>query len=375
MALRVLIPSIILASLVFNIALRSVPPQWMAFHAWDAAILYATAEGDFAPNFHYANDRAFGDLANLGNLPSFRRYRKEVFTTDEFGFRNAPGSGASKPPAVIVVGDSYAAGSGVSDQETLSAQLSNLMGETVYNGATYRGHWATTKFLIDRLQMRNGLIVWEFSERWLVPETVRSETRIRSRNARLYASQDAEQSELLRRYGHWADDFSAYSPLSIFIDRMLRNVQNDVWLPNPSRRNVVINHLSNGDPMLFLPDEVDAFYNPHYENSSYFSEVNDLIHRTGNELLVVLVPDKYNVYHSLLKEAAPSPLSQSHLDHLEQDLIHAGVSVLNLTSALSLQASEGLKNKEYDYFIDDTHWNRLGIHVAANAIVRYRRNQ
>src|ERR1700675_2034158 len=46
-ALRVLIPWIIFSSLILNVALRFVPPQWMAFHAWEAATLYATAEGDF----------------------------------------------------------------------------------------------------------------------------------------------------------------------------------------------------------------------------------------------------------------------------------------------------------------------------------------
>jgi len=373
--LRVLIPSIIFSFFLLNVAMRSIPPRWMAFHAWEAATLYATAEGDFAPNFHYANDHAFGDLANMGNLRSFRKYRREVFTTDEFGFRNPPGSGISKPPEFIVVGDSYAAGSGVSDRETLSVQLSDLTGKPAYNGATYRGHWATTKFLIDRLRMRNGLIVWEFSERWLVPESVRSETRIHSRNARLNASEDGELSIVPGKYRQWADDFLAYSPLDILIDRVLRRAQNGVWLPNPSSRAVVVDRLTNGDAMLFLPDELEGFYHPHYENSAYFSEVNALIRETGNELLVVLVPDKYNIYHAPLQGAAPAPSSQSHLDHLEQDLIRSNVPVLNLTSALRLQAAKGLQNKEYDYFIDDTHWNQLGIQVAANEILRYKKIQ
>jgi acetyltransferase AlgX (SGNH hydrolase-like protein) len=374
-ALRFLIPGIIFSFFLLNLAMRSIPPRWMGFHAWEAATLYATAEGDFAPNFHYVNDRAFGDLANMGNLRSLRHYRREVFTTDEFGFRNPPGIGVSKPPEFIVVGDSYAVGSGVSDRETLSAQLSDLTGKAAYNGATYRGNWATTKFLIDRLRMRNGLVVWEFSERWLVPESVRSETRIHSHNARLNTSEGAEFSFIPGYYRQWADDFLAYSPLNIFIDRALRRAQNGVWLPNPLSHAVVVNRLTNGDAMLFLPDEVEGFYHPHYENSAYFSEVNALIHETGNELLVVLVPDKYNAYHALLQGSSPAPQSQLHLDHLEQDLIRSNVPVLNLTSALRSQAAKGLQNREYDYFTDDTHWNQLGIHVAATEILRYRKGQ
>jgi hypothetical protein len=82
----------------------------------------------------------------------------------------------------------------------------------------------------------------------------------------------------------------------------------------------------------------------------------------------VLVPDKYNVYQPLLRDAPAAPESQSPLDHLEEDLIHSDVPVVNLIPALRLQAAEGLRNSEYDYLIDDTHWNRLGIRVAANAI-------
>ena len=138
----------------------------------------------------------------------------------------------------------------------------------------------------------------------------------------------------LRNYRQWADDFLAYSPLNILIDRALRRAQNGVWLPNPSSHAVVVNRLTNGDAMLFLPDEVEGFYHPHYENSAYFSEVNALIHETGNELLVILVPDKYNVYQALLQGAATAPQGLSHLDHLEQDLIRSNVPVVNLTSAL-----------------------------------------
>jgi hypothetical protein len=103
--------------------------------------------------------------------------------------------------------------------------------------------------------------------------------------------------------------------------------------------------------------------------------VNALIRETGNEMLVILVPDKYNVYHALLQGAAPAPQGLSHLDHLEQDLIRSNVPVLNLTSALRAQAAKGLQDKEYVYFTDDTHWNQLGIHVAANEILKYRKGQ
>src|SRR5450631_51734 len=115
MRLPYLIPVLLLATFIADVGLRFVSPQRVAFRAWEPASLYTTKEGWFAPNFHYENDRAYGDLANLGNLPAFRQYRPETFTTDEFGYRNPPRAGGYDMPAAIVVGDSFTAGDGVSD--------------------------------------------------------------------------------------------------------------------------------------------------------------------------------------------------------------------------------------------------------------------
>ena len=377
--LRFAISLIVLASLIVNVAARFIPPERVAFRAWDAASLYATSEGHFAPNFHYANDRTFGDLAKFGNLPSFRGYHREVFTTDEFGFRNSPGNGAGRPPAILVVGDSFAVGCGVSDQDTLSAQLSYLTGKTVYNGGTDLGRWATTKALINRLRMRNGWIVWELSESHAAPLLARQLFTVGltapTGTSGVDASENTGRSDLLGKYRRWADDFWAYSPLSIVIDRILLRMQDDVWLPNPSRGAVFVDHLKNGDGMLFMPYQVEAFYHPRYSSSDYFSEVNALVGETGNKLLVVMIPSKYVVYRPLLISAGPSPERQSHWGQFEEELLRLGVPAVNLTSALKLQAAEGLQNKEYDYFIDDTHWNQFGIHIAAAAISQYLKNR
>ena len=368
--LRRTISLILLASFIVEVAARFISPQWLAFRAWEAATLYATSEGHFAPNFSYASDHAYGDLAKFGNLPSLRRYHREVFTTDKFGFRNAPGNAAGRPPALLVVGDSFAVGCGVSDQETLSAQLSSLTGKPVYNGGTDYGRWTTTKGLIYRLGIRNGWILWELSE----ANAARVRTGqfiLRPTVPRIDASGENGPPGLVPKYERWAGDFLAYSPVSILVDRALSRIENDRLLPNPSRGAVAIDHLRNGDAMLFLPTDVENFYHPGYSSAEYFSEVNALIAETGNRLLVVLVPSKYAVYHSLLMAPPPLPSLQSNWDRYEKDLLRLGIPTINLTSALRLKAEQGLQDRQYDYFIDDTHWNQTGIHLAATAIAHY----
>lgn len=89
---------------------------------------------------------ATGELARNAGLVAFERPRTVTFTTDEHGFRNRPGMGRAR---VVVVGDSFVVGSGVSDHETLPAALERRLGVPVYNYgcADYTGPLA---FLLDR---------------------------------------------------------------------------------------------------------------------------------------------------------------------------------------------------------------------------------
>jgi hypothetical protein len=374
MALRSLIPLLLLATLLVDVGLRFIHPEHVAFRAWEPAGLFATAEGWFAPNFHYANDRSYGDLPNLGNLPRFRQYRREVFTTDEFGYRNPPSAGGNDMPAAVVVGDSFAAGCSVSDWDTLSQQLmSHLSGRQVYNGAGGPGgaRWKTTSDLIQRLHMRNGLVIWEVLERVALPGSVRDEPSDLPKIVRIMTLQNDETYRVLRGLNNWTGSYLAYSPLSIFLNRGFQKVENGVWLPNPSEKVVLVSQLRNGDSMLFLQDDVQSFYRPVRDSGTYLSEISALVHDSGNELAVLLVPDKYSVYYPLLNEKAQSPPEgESRLDHLEKDLHRLGIPVLNLTSSLRSQAVEGLQRREYNYWIDDTHWNSAGIQTATTEILR-----
>ncbi len=375
LGLRVLIPALLLATFLLDVALRFLPPGQVFFRAWEDATRFATAEGPFAPNFHFESDRAYGDLSSLGNLPRLRQYRREVFTTDEFGFRNPPGEGAGEVPAAILVGDSFAVGSGVSDGDTLSAQLSRLSNRRAYSGASPRAHWKMTRELINRFHMRGGLVIWEVSEREPQPLSLEMESRILG-VAPGNAPPLSGKFPVLRRLDLWTDGVLAYSPLRIFLGRGFRKIENGIWLPNPSGEFVVVGQLTNGDNMLFHPSEVDNFYRPKYDSANFLGQVNALVRCGGNELLVILVPDKYSVYHSLLRDAGQSPPEvRSRLDQLELDLHRLNVPVLNLTSALRSQAAEGLQRREYNYMLDDTHWNRIGIQTAAMEVLRVWNNR
>jgi hypothetical protein len=372
MGLRFLISSLLLATLILDLALRVLPYDRVYYHAWEAASLFATAEGSFAPNFRFSSDHSYGDLSNLGNRPRYRHYYREVFTTDEFGFRNSSSGGKDEMPAAILVGDSFAVGASNSDEDTLSSQLtSRLSNRRVYNGASARPQWNTTKGLIERLHMRGGLVIWQVSERVPLPESVQAETPHASEVVSTAARPPSERYAILQKWNIWTDSVLAYSPLRSFLSRGFRKLENGVLLPNPSEDLVVVGTLRNGETMLFLDSEMENFYQPKYDSGNYLSEISALVHCSGNTLLVLLVPDKFGVYYPLLRDQRrPLPEGESHLDKLEEDLHRLGVPVLNLMSPLRSQAAEGLPRKEYNYRLDDTHWNRAGIQTAATEILR-----
>jgi hypothetical protein len=370
--LRYLIPAIVLAAFLTDVGLRALPRDRVMFRAWEAVILYPTAAGNFQPDYRYENIRAYGDLSHFGNLPQFREYRRELFTTNRFGFRNAGIAEPGGAPAAIVVGDSFAAGAGVSDDDTLSAQLSRAADRYVYNGAGQGARWSTTEVLIHRLGMKNGLIVWQISERFPIPPSVRAGEKDTDRLMQKIAGLDTPLYRRVRALKRFTASWFLYSPLTVFAGRGLRSLQNGVWLPNPSEHNVVAGQLKNGDRMLFLRSEVDNFYRPPQAGGlDYFAEVNALVRSTGNRLLVVLVPDKYNVYYPLLEDPAHAdPASEPNPYNLEQGLLRIGVPVVNLTPLLRSDAARELPLRQYNYWIDDTHWNPHGIHTAAAEVLR-----
>ena len=73
-----------------------------------------------------------GDLSR-NNLFLYRDSWPTRVTTDAFGFRSAAHKAGPYP--ILLAGDSTVFGSGLSDEATLSWQLSDILGQPVFNGA------------------------------------------------------------------------------------------------------------------------------------------------------------------------------------------------------------------------------------------------
>ncbi len=354
-------PAALLICLLLDISLRFVPPGLIAFRAWESVRLFATGSGPFIPDSVYRNMQSSGDLAGLANLPHFRQYHEEVFSTDAAGYRNR--GEISRPfDGILFVGDSFTVGSGVSDSQTLSEQVNHISGCRVYNGALTPNIWE----LIEHLQMTRGLVVWEQSERFPLPLPIVSEQRWKRQSVRRAFGE--RRSEMWRKIYQYAISLKTYSPLEILSGRAVKLLQNGEIFPNPYRNEVAVKKLRNGREILFLSSEVENDERDRATDPVFFVQLQENLQKRGIRLLVLLVPDKYSVYQDLLSSAPPAVVRQKFLDVVEQRLIASRVPVLNMTQDFHKQAEALLARGQYLYWLDDTHWNADGIHEAAQAI-------
>jgi hypothetical protein len=364
--LGALICLILLAAALADVGSRAIPAKFLAFRAWEAADLLPWREGGFTPNFVYQNPASYGDLASLYNLPGMREYRPERFTTDAQGFRNP--AGGPSAPNVVLFGDSFGAGAGLSDQDILSEQILRQGGGAIriFNAAHFSNNIDRMLALLDRLGFKNGVIVFQISETFRVPEWPQSPDPVTQAQGLLRRFLPAGMAEQGAYYLRCVRNLTRYSPMEILCRRVYRTAQNDVFLPNAPAANGSKLQLSDGTSMLFLTATLGQNSNPAAADTRYLEELDSALRTRGNKLLVLLVPDKSTVYAPFLKEPAAGP---DYMDRVEAQLHAKRIPVVNLLQTFRVAAGTSLRNHELIYFRDDTHWNRQGIDLASRAVV------
>jgi acetyltransferase AlgX (SGNH hydrolase-like protein) len=358
-----LIPWLIALCCSLEVASRFVPVESFAFRAWEPMRIAPAPTGPFAANKTYVNPFSYGDLANLGHVRAPREYRYERFTTDAYGFRNPPEltSGKLGPVEAILIGESFAVGSGVADDQTLAAQIRAIGGHLTYNaGATSTIFLDDIRTIARRLNMRRGVVVYELLERQ-VPYDVAS-----SATARLY--KDGPPAPAPSRLD-WLERWWAAASISrtAVLVAKLRSLYSDA---QDEGSPLVANfHLDNGQRMLFhtgifwASDDAQRRISP-----DYWVWLSAQLAKDHLKLVVLLVPEKLTVYQRHLTDSTAPKTESPALDQLERDLASAGVPVVNLRESFRARATQDMADRKYLYFLDDTHWNARGIGIAARAL-------
>lgn len=360
--LSVLLPALLTGALLADGVTRAMPVSTWSFRAWEGLTVHHGPTTPFEPLARFDSPSSFGDLANMGNIRFMRVYRRETFTTDAFGFRNPVGRAESGRVSVLLLGDSFAAGSSVSDELTLSGQLTRVWGHPSYTLAPMLPKAASLASFATMLRMKPG--------GWVVHQQTYpyNETQAWAMEPTRYPPVSAVQR--FRR--SFAADIR---PLRIVVNQGWKALQNDRWLANPFKTSVRRVPLLNGDDMLFIAGETSdegvapATAASIADSVAYAKSLSDQAERLGLRYLAVLVPVKTAVYqHLIAPPIGRGPRPPGTVVETERQLTAAGVNVLNLFEPLTARASSALARNQYVYWRDDTHWNPAGIAAAAEAI-------
>jgi SGNH hydrolase-like domain, acetyltransferase AlgX len=361
MRLRVLLPAILAATFVADGVTRAMPVTTWSFRAWEGLTANNQPTTAFEPLGRFDAPNAFGDLANMGNLPWMRVNRRETFTIDAYGFRNPPGRAESGEVSVLLLGDSFAAGSGVADELTLSGQLTSTWGHPTYTLAPMLPRAATLTAFAKRLRMKPGA--------WVVHQQTYAYNESQAWEIDPVTYPPVGAVQRLRRSFR-----SDIRPLRILSNQVWKSLQNDVWLANAFAGTVRRAHLPNGDDMLFIagesaPPAVSAETAATIAQAvAYSKSLHDEATRLGLRYLAVLLPVKTAVYQHLQESPAATAVPPGMVTETERQLTAAGIQVLDLFAPLTARAGRVFSSRQYVYWRDDTHWSPAGIATAAEAI-------
>src|SRR5262249_11273691 len=145
----------------------------------------------------------------------------------------------------------------MSDDETLSAQLSALSGRSVYNGAGYADEITVERLhsIAEKVGFRQGVVIVEHLERFDLPPPVVGPAVPLGPCGPGY-DQTCNFAPLV---AFRLRSLRLVSPLQIVTDRAMKSLENDWLLPNPHAQRVAQRQLVNGDSMLFLPEEIERY--------------------------------------------------------------------------------------------------------------------
>jgi hypothetical protein len=344
------LPALVLLLLLVDGATRLVPLRAFSFRAWEALLHASNPHTVFAPSEHIHMTDAYGDLAALANRRDLRELHEEDFTTDALGFRNPPDLLERGRISVLVNGNSFAAGVGLTDRDTVAAQLAARTGLGVYSvGGVPDPHVADLLLIKKRIGMDRGLVVHVYLEGdELGTPAEQEEPR--------YRLDQPPRSHLVENL--------EISRLSILAIQAQKWVRRDWGEPG-----VIARRLRNGETMLFPALDPERYRDTRPPRVGPWLWLRDRLAPEGLEVLVVIVPTKFTVYAPLLKRPEP-PSPVLRMNRLEQELRAAGVRVVNLTGPFQRRAADDYERGEYIYWRDDTHWNRRGVELCVDAIVR-----
>ena len=323
-----------------------------------------------------------GDLTALIGIQqaaeSFQEWRPPGYRIqDEHGFVTEPYDPAV-PPDAVVVGDSFMTVGLLTN--TFATRLARHSGLAARNRALLgHGPFVGVEHYLDSLKPGDtapAYLVWGFAEREI--SGAKFERFLYSMDGRIRMAGPKHETVILDRgfSVHWDSLAPAKLKQSLPASSLL--AQSAQWAWNrlryllfrqlhpdliPARDTVV------DGPMLFYRYHIESLALSAVERDTAkvvqaIRKLDKLCRLRGIRLIVVLIPEKEQVYRDWIPARFNSPehpLPPSSLGLIADELQQQDVRVVNMLPVFTNATARGLRV----YWRDDTHWNPLGVDMAA----------
>lgn len=326
-------------SILWMLEVFCLPINYFAHRNWEALLLQSKIPfyGPWFPNVNIQSIEE-GDLAHH---TEFSVDKKVVWKTDKLGFRN---EAVIIEPDILVIGDSFIAGSSLSQEQTFTNQLVKQFNGKIkiYNLAPSSfSYWV--KLLDQGMIKKPQHLIFSIVERY-IPE-VFVPTKINYDSYRERVKQEIREKGVAPIVERWTRFYSLK------------------WLESRIRNNKGSGIQSEIDKKMFF-----------LQGKSVENRNEDDIHkvveaivsykkycdRIGVKFLFLPMPNKETVYFDLV------PLSHqpNFLFRVESLLNQKGISTVNTLAIFNKRRSDN----KFLYQLDDTHWNSYGVHIIASAV-------
>jgi hypothetical protein len=324
------------------IELFVLPPDHFTFRFYETIrIGHFNSElyGPFYPNVNL-------DKIEQGDLAPYTPYavkRRVILHTDRYGYRKV---NTQRRSEVVIIGDSYIWGSGLSQDEMLSEILEKKWNVGVYPYAPSE----VNSFLRDGRFIKDPpkTVIVSSIERYLcdlpkIDEEILNGKRI-AKESFWYKSDLLQQTAVTidRIWDSRMYNFYKKRVFSVFSSRLYVKRSKMLFLQGES---------ANKDG---TKEEIDRYASVIEGYCNYFKGQNI-------EFLFLPIPNKENIYYEIF----PSQEKPNLLSELIKELEKRNVPVINTQTAFdSAYKNEG----KTLYQLDDSHWNIEGVEVAAHLI-------
>ena len=325
----------VLIILVYLIFEALIPINKFTHRPWEALTYFKFGFGkQFYPNQKLEMNSS-GDL--IYNV-DFVNKKKEIWQTDEIGYRN---NKLIKNPDFLLIGDSFIAGSGITQDSILSNALNNKSNFTYYNIAP-----ATFNRFIN---LTNNNIIGK-------PKTIIF--CLLEKNLPLSINTNNGQEKFKEGLNIVNDN------CSIYLDRLIRTY----FLRYIHAR--ILGSTGDGikskiDPRMYF-NKISPIDNTK-NIIQYLNIINSYkLYCDSNNInfIILLIPNKETVYYDKI----PNKYQPDFLFKLAKLLKDNNIK--NINSLHFFNEQRKISNKDL-YQLDDIHWNSYAVNILADTILKY----